>query len=75
MTVNVRGRNIEIDDKLAREYERYFFEPLGERTLLTYFALAGREVSQNLCGYTDNQLSRIANDFLDRDIETWRKDS
>jgi hypothetical protein len=69
MTVNVRGRTIEIDDGLAREYERYFFEPAGEGILLAYFAADDTDISK----HSDEELSQVANCRMDTDLSIWRK--
>ena len=36
MLVNVKGVDIEINDTLAKKYEEMFFEPINEKTILTY---------------------------------------
>lgn len=36
MIINVKGRNIQIDDKLVEEHETLYHEPVNENLLIAY---------------------------------------
>ena len=36
MTIHIKGRNIQVDDKLAEKHEALYHEPVNENLLITY---------------------------------------
>jgi hypothetical protein len=72
MTVNVKGRNIEIDDALAKEYESRYFEPVSEKLLLMYFAQADGNILNSISTYPIQKLDYLAEKYLDEDVSIWR---
>jgi hypothetical protein len=71
MTICVKDRTITIDDGLAKEYERQFFEPVNEKTLLAYF---GQEDEDVIGKYSSLELGRLAEKYIKDDLSVWRTD-
>lgn len=69
MILNVKGRLVSIDDKLAKEYERRFFEPLNEKTVLAYF---GQEDEDVIGKYSFPELRWLAEKYIKDDLSVWR---
>lgn len=65
MTVNVKGRSIQIDDKLAEEYEEIGFGPVNELFVLASVgAIYKKSTDEMLTRLTDSDIQKIAENSI-----------
>lgn len=71
MTINIRGRNIEVDESLVDTYRNAYGEEPEERFYLSWMwkKTKDNEIGNHLDRYTDAQLSKMANDYLKAEAE------
>jgi hypothetical protein len=61
MIINVREKEIHIDDELAAKYEKCFLEPVDEEIILIYVSMFTK------CGGDDTEMDR----HTTAEIEDW----
>lgn len=74
MTVNVKGRNIRIDDKLAEKYEEMGFEPIDELFVLAsvggnVWATYRKTTSEMFPKLTDFDIQKIVENRITEILE------
>jgi hypothetical protein len=74
MTVNVKGRNIEIDDALAEEYTSMFAKELTERNIRCHIAIAyNRNVDDILERLDAEEISRAVSSAIAYEISVFKQ--
>jgi hypothetical protein len=73
MTVNVKGRSIEIDDKLAREYTTMFSKVMSEQEIRCHMVAAFDEsVDDILSTKSDKEIESAISSLISREIDAFR---